>query len=54
MARLIVASGTFLFGDEANLTPKLPPYFTMNLNTSYQLIDNVQLFAWAQNVTTSK
>jgi iron complex outermembrane recepter protein len=50
----IVASGAFLFGDEANLTPKLPPYFTMNLSTSYQLTDHVQLFAWVQNVTNSK
>ena len=50
----IVASGTFLFGDEANLTPKIPPYFTMNLSTSYQLTDHVQLFAWVQNVTNSK
>ena len=50
----IVASGAFLFGDEANLTPKLPPYFTMNLSTSYQLTDHVQLFTWVQNVTNSK
>jgi outer membrane receptor protein involved in Fe transport len=50
----IVASGIFLFGDEANLTPKIPPYFTLNLSTSYQLTDHVQLFAWVQNVTNSK
>jgi iron complex outermembrane receptor protein len=50
----IVASGAFLSGDEANLTPKLPPYFTMNLSTSYQLTDHVQLFAWVRNVTNSK
>jgi outer membrane receptor protein involved in Fe transport len=50
----IVASGSFLFGDEANLTPKLPPYFTMNLSTSYQLTEHVQLFAWVQNITNSK
>jgi outer membrane receptor protein involved in Fe transport len=50
----IVASGAFLSGDAANLTPKLPPYFTMNLSTSYQLTDHVQLFAWVQNVTNSK
>ena len=50
----IVASGSFLFGDEANLTPKLPGYFTLNLSTSYQVTDNVQLFAWVQNVTNAK
>ena len=51
---VIVASGAFLFGDEANLTPKLTPYFTLNLNTSYQLTKNVQLFALVQNVTNEK
>jgi outer membrane receptor protein involved in Fe transport len=50
----IVTSGAFLFGDAANLTPKLPPYFTMNLSTSYQLTDHVQLFTWVQNVTNAK
>ena len=29
--------GQYLFGDEANLTPKLPPFFVMNLHGSYQL-----------------
>ncbi len=50
----IYASGAYLFGDEANLTPKLPAYFTLNLNTSYQLMRNVQLFALAQNVTAQR
>jgi iron complex outermembrane receptor protein len=50
----IVASGAFLFGDEANLTPKLTPYFTLNLTTSYQLTDHVQLFALVENVTNEK
>ena len=50
----IVASGAFLFGDEANLTPKLTPYFTLNLTTSYQLTKNVQLFALVQNVTNER
>ena len=47
-------SGTYLFGDEANLTPKLPGYFVLNLNTSYQLTDHVQLFASIENVTDQK
>ena len=44
-ATAIAASSMFLFGDEANLTPQLPGYFTMNVSTTYQLTDNVQLFA---------
>ena len=50
----IAASGAYLFGDEANLTPKLPGYFTLNLSTTYQVTKNVQLFAWANNVTDAR
>ncbi|MEJ0049049.1 MAG: TonB-dependent receptor [Rhodospirillales bacterium] len=44
-------SGQFLFGDEANLTPRLPGFFTLNLHGSYQVTSHVQLFANLQNVT---
>jgi iron complex outermembrane receptor protein len=47
----IAASGQYLFGDEANLTPKIPGYYTLNLTTTYQMTKNVQIFAWANNVT---
>ena len=53
-ASAVAASGAYLFGDEANLTPKLPAYFTLNLNTTYQLTDHVQLFAFAQNITNTQ
>jgi outer membrane receptor protein involved in Fe transport len=43
-------SGQFLFGDEANLTPKLPGFFVMNLHTSYDITPHLQLFASALNV----
>jgi iron complex outermembrane receptor protein len=46
--------GQYLFGDEANLTPKLPPFFTMNLHGSYQLTTSLQLFANVQNVTDAR
>ncbi len=45
----ILQSGQYLFGDEANLTPKLPGFFTMNLHTTYQVTPHVQLFASVQN-----
>ena len=50
----IAASGSYLFGDEANLTPKLPAYVTLNLNTQYQLTRNIQLFGQVQNVTDQR
>jgi outer membrane receptor protein involved in Fe transport len=43
-------SGQFLFGDEANLTPKLPGFFVMNLHSTYDITPRLQLFASAQNV----
>jgi iron complex outermembrane receptor protein len=53
-ATAVAASSSRLFGDEANLTPPLPGYFTVNLSTSYQLTEHVQLFAWAQNITNAR
>ena len=50
----IVASSAYLFGDEANLTAPLPGYFTLNLSTSYQVTEHVQLFAWAENITNAR
>ena len=51
---LIAQSGQFLVGDEANLTPQLPAFFTLNMSTSYQVTPHVQLFAAVENVTNEK
>jgi iron complex outermembrane receptor protein len=53
-ATAVAASGQYLFGDEANLTQKLPGYFLLNLNTSYQATKHVQLFALIQNALDAK
>ena len=54
MPSLIAQSGQFLFGDEANLTPPLPGFVTLNLSTSYQLTPHIQFFASVENVTDAK
>jgi iron complex outermembrane recepter protein len=51
---LIAQSSQYLFGDEANLTPPLPGFVTLNLSTSYQLTPHIQFFASVENVTDSK
>ncbi len=51
---LIAQSGQYLFGDEANLTPQLPGFVTLNLSTSYQLTPHIQFFASVENVTDTK
>ena len=45
----IYAAGQYLFGDEANLTPPTPPYFVLDLHTSYQVTKHLQLFALLEN-----
>jgi len=51
---LIAQSGQYLFGDEANLTPQLPGFVTLNLSTSYQVTPHIQFFASVENVTDAK
>ena len=50
----IAQSGQYLFGDEANLTPRLPGFVTLNLSTSYQLTPRIRFFASVENVTDAK
>jgi iron complex outermembrane recepter protein len=50
----IAQSGQYLFGDAANLTPKLPAFVTLNVSTSYQVTPHIQLFASVDNVTNEK
>jgi iron complex outermembrane recepter protein len=53
-AVLIAQSGQYLFGDEANLTPQLPAFVTLNLSTSYQVTPRVQVFGSIDNVTDAR
>ena len=46
----LLQSGQVLFGDEANLTPHLPGFFTLSLHTAYDITPRIQMFANAQNV----
>ena len=50
----IASSGRFLQGDAANLNPKTGAYVVLNLNTAYQVTQNIQLFGLVQNVTNEK
>jgi iron complex outermembrane receptor protein len=50
----IAVSGQFLRGDENNLNPKLPGYWVLNLNTTYQVAKNVEVFGLVQNVTNNR
>jgi outer membrane receptor protein involved in Fe transport len=47
-------TGTYLYGDEANLTKPLPGFFTADVTTSYQVTPRVQVFGSVENVTDTK
>jgi iron complex outermembrane receptor protein len=43
-------SGQYLFGDEANLNPKLPGFFVMDLRASYDVTPRLSVFVSGANV----
>jgi len=47
---LIYTSNQFFFGDASNQNPKLPGYSVVQLHSSYQVTENVELFAIIQNL----
>jgi outer membrane receptor protein involved in Fe transport len=52
-ATVIGRGPAYLFGDEANLNPKLPGYATLNLSGAYQLTPNLQIFARVENAANT-
>lgn len=49
-ADLVASSKQVFFGDEANVAPKLPGWWRVNLNTSYDITDNIQIYGIINNV----
>ncbi len=49
--RGVLQGGQHLFGDEANLTPRLPGFFTLELHTAYRLTSRMQVFGTIENLT---
>jgi iron complex outermembrane recepter protein len=47
---LVYTSRQFFFGDASNQNPKLPGYWFVDLHSSYQITQNVELFAIIQNL----
>ena len=47
---LRVVSSQYLVGDESNQEPKMPAYATVNLHTSYRILDRVTLFGEIDNI----
>ena len=49
-ADLIAASDQFLFGDESNQNAPLGGYATVNLHTSYDVTDHIQIYGLVDNL----
>ena len=47
---VVLASGQFLRGDEANFLNKVPGYAVFNLHASYQINPNVQVYGRVENL----
>lgn len=51
---LVVASDQYYFGDQSNQNPKLSGYYVVNLHSSYEISDNVEVFALINNLFDRK
>jgi iron complex outermembrane recepter protein len=49
-ADLNVTGSQYLVGDESNQNPQIPAYWVVNLNSSYQVTKNVELFGLVRNL----
>lgn len=49
-ADVTAVSSQFFFGDEANLDRPLPGYAKVNLHTSYDVTDNIQIYGLIENL----
>jgi iron complex outermembrane receptor protein len=49
-ADLNVFGSQWLVGDASNQNPKLPPYWVVNLHSSYKISDNVEVFGLVRNL----
>ncbi len=47
-------SSSYYRGDESNLNRKLPPYYVLNLTTSYRVNRNLELFGFVTNLTNNR
>jgi iron complex outermembrane receptor protein len=47
-------SSSYYRGDESNINRKLPAYYVLGLNTSYQVTKNLQVFGLVTNLTNNR
>lgn len=53
-ADLIAATGQYYFGDNANLLDKLAGYTRVDISTSFDVTEHIQIYAFAKNIFDAK
>lgn len=51
---ILIVGSQYLIGDNSNLNPQLPLYWTVNIHASYQLTDNIQIFGLVNNLFNNR
>jgi iron complex outermembrane receptor protein len=49
-ADILIVGSQYMVGDDSNLNPKLPSYWTVNLHAAYDVNQNVQFFGLINNL----
>ncbi len=53
-ADLLAATSQFFYGDESNINAPLPGYVTVDINTSYDVTEHVQIYGLIDNLFDSR
>ncbi|VTZ51446.1 TonB-dependent receptor [Methylocella tundrae] len=51
---ILIVGSQYYIGDNSNLNPQLPLYWTANIHASYQLTDNIQIFGLVNNLFNNR
>jgi iron complex outermembrane recepter protein len=51
---VLIVGSQYLIGDNSNLNPQLPLYWTVSIHASYQLTDNIQIFGRVNNLFNNR
>ena len=51
---VLIVGSQYYIGDNSNLNPQLPLYWTTNLHASYQVTDNIQVFGLVNNLFNNR
>ena len=51
---ILIVGSQYYIGDNSNVNPQLPLYWTANIHASYQITDNIQIFGLINNLFNNR